>query len=133
LIAFAKAPELVEKYLKYLATNGHKFDPSVFYENFGSLQMKEAMHPSKNIITKNNFLSAGKIDDSRYENRFISNYYYDWIGVKNKWLFFIPYIIPGRLIRSCPISHFDFSPKSIPYDIPWIAENEQFSPYSMPK
>jgi len=76
------------------------------------------VYPTKNIITKNNFLSAGKIYDNGYENRFISNYYYDWIGVKNKWLFFIPYIIPGRLIRRCPISHFDFSPKSIPYDIP---------------
>jgi nitrous oxidase accessory protein len=74
-----------------------------------------------NLITKNNFLNnnvSGNEHQSLF-SRWYKNYYDDWIGLENPFLFFYPKLIYGIPIESIPsfimVVSIDFHPAKEPY------------------
>ena len=67
---------------------------------------------SRNKIERNNIIDNNKNSCDKCFNRWVRNYWDDWIGLKYKLLRFFPYRIPGTLI-----CNFDWHPAQEPYDI----------------
>ena len=67
-----------------------------------------------NIIYHNNFINnndSAKAQDC-YNIKWIGNYWSDWIGLRFNLLKFLPYRIPGTLLRN-----LDWNPAMEPYDL----------------
>jgi len=62
-----------------------------------------------NCINKNVFIRNDKNAFDKCNNRWKFNYWDDWIGLKIKILRFLPYPIPGTILRN-----FDWSPVNYP-------------------
>lgn len=67
---------------------------------------------SQNKIKSNNIINNIKNSNDKCCNRWIRNYWDDWVGLKYELLRFLPYRIPGKLF-----CNFDWKPAIVPYDI----------------
>jgi parallel beta-helix repeat protein len=66
-----------------------------------------------NVITNNNFQRNQENAADICDNRWDSNYWDNWIGLRIRLLKFLPYHIPGTIF-----TNFDRHPAREPYDIP---------------
>jgi len=72
---------------------------------------KTAPSSNGNIINKNTFIKNKKNAYDSCNNKWKSNYWDDWIGLRYKLLRFLPYRIPGTFFKN-----FDWSPSNYPND-----------------
>jgi parallel beta-helix repeat protein len=88
--------------------NENRIENNVFTRNVVGVFIQSSSMNNK--ICSNNFKKNHQNSYAECRNQWENNYWDDWVGLRCKWLRFLPYHIPGSLIYN-----FDWNPKREPY------------------